>query len=107
MDYSLAMRFTVALYEDTQHEPMPWRWIRDTAERAGVRHGDQFALALVSAKAAGWLVVHDGHSVKLTVAGMKVARRRLVGAWDAELGTLAVPVQPSLSTSSVQLEAGT
>ena len=105
MDYSLAMRFTVALYEDAQHEPMPWRWISDTAERAGIRRPDQFELALESAKAAGLLIVHDRRSVTLTVAGMKAARRLLVGAGDVQLDTMAVPVQPSASTSSVQLEA--
>ena len=36
VDYSLAMRFTVALCEDTQHEPLPWKWIGDTAKRAGI-----------------------------------------------------------------------
>ena len=104
--YSLATRFTVALYEDTQHEPLPWRWIGDTAERAGIRHRDQFKLALENAKAAGLLVAQDGRSVTLTVAGMKVARRLLAGTRDAQSGTLAVPVQPLPSTSSVQLEAG-
>lgn len=104
--YSLAMRFTVALYEDTQHEPMPWRWIGDTAERAGIRHRDQLELALENAKAAGLLIVDDGRSVTLTVAGMKAARRLPVSARDAQLGTLAVPGQPSPSTSGFQLEAG-
>src|SRR2546423_10651349 len=46
VDYSLAMRITVALYEDTQHEPLPWRWIGDSANRAGIRHGDQVERAL-------------------------------------------------------------
>ena len=58
------MRFTSALYEDTQHEPMPWRWLGDTAKRTGIRHDDQFKRAFEVAEAAGWLIVHDGNSVK-------------------------------------------
>jgi hypothetical protein len=102
---SLAMRLTVALYEDAQHEPMPWRWIGDTAERAGIRHRDQCELALEHAEATGLLIIDAGRSVSLTVAGMKAARRLLISGRDAQLGKLAVPVQPSPSTSSVQLEA--
>jgi hypothetical protein len=80
VDYSLAMRFTFALYEDTQHEPMPWRWIGDTAKRAGIQHDDQFKRALEVAEAAGLLIVHDRHSVTLTFAGIRAARRLLDSA---------------------------
>jgi hypothetical protein len=107
VDYSLAMRFTVALYEDTQHEPMPWRWIGDTAKRAGIQHGDQLERALEIAEAAGLLIVRDGHSVKLTIAGIRAARRLPVSAEDARLGVLALPVQPAPSLSGIQLGAGT
>jgi hypothetical protein len=74
----MAMRFTAALYEDTQHEPMPWRWLGDTAKRAGIQHDDQFKRAFEVAEAAGWLIVHDGNSVKLTFAGIRSA-----GFWTA------------------------
>ena len=88
VDSSMAMRFAFALYEDAQHEPMPWRWIGDTAKRAGIQHDDQLKRALEVAEAAGLLVVHDGNSVTLTLTGIRVARRLLsVGedahsAWD-------------------------
>ena len=51
------------------------------------------------------LIIDAGRSVSLTVAGMKAARRLLISGRDAQLGKLSVPVQPSPSTSSVQLEA--
>ena len=107
VDYSLAMRFTIALNEDTQHEPMPWRWIGDTANRAGIQHDDQVERALEVAEAAGLLIVHDGHSVRLTLAGIRAARRLPVSAEDARLGVLALPVQPAPSLSSMQLGTGT
>ena len=107
VDYSLAMRITVALYEDTQHEPLPWRWIGDSAKRAGIQHGDQVERALEIAEAAGLLIAHDGHSVRLTIAGIRAARRLPVSAEDAKLGVLALPVQPAPSLSSIQLGAGT
>jgi hypothetical protein len=75
VDYSMAIRFTSALYEDSQHEPMPWRWLADTAKRAGIRHDDQFKRAFDVAEAAGWLVVHDRSAVKLTFAGIRAVRR--------------------------------
>jgi hypothetical protein len=78
VDHSMALRFTFALYEDTQHEPMPWRWLGDTAKRAGLQHDDQFKRAFEIAEAAGWLIVHDGNSVKLTFAGIRAVRRLLV-----------------------------
>ena len=80
VDYSMAIRFTTALYEDTQHEPMPWKWLGETAKRAGLRHDDQFKRAFEVAEAAGWLVVHDGNSVKLTFAGMRAVRKFRAGA---------------------------
>ena len=80
VDYSMAIRFTSALYEDTQHEPMPWKWLGDTAKRAGIRHDDQFKRAFEVAEAAGWLVVHDSNSVKLTFAGLRAVRKFLAGA---------------------------
>ena len=83
VDYAMAMRFTSALYEDTQHEPMPWRWLGDTAKRAGFQRDDQFKRAFEVAEAAGWLIVHDGNSVKLTFAGIRAVRRLLVSALPA------------------------
>ena len=107
VDYSLAMRFTVALWEDTQHEPLPWRWIGDTAKRAGIQHDDQFKRALEVAEAAGLLIVHDRHSVTLTFSGIRAARRLLDSADDAQSGVLALPVQTPPSLSSIQLGAET
>ena len=107
VDYSLAMRITVALYEDTQHEPLPWRWIGDSANRAGIRHGDQVERALEIAEDAGLLIVHHGHSVRLTIAGIRAARRLAVSAEEPPLGVLALPVQPAPSLSNMQLGAGT
>ena len=99
----MAMRFTSALYEDTQHEPMPWRWLGDTAKRAGIQHDDQFKRAFEVAEAAGWLIVHDDNSVKLTFAGIRAVRRLLDGAQDVQLGAAALPAQPPRSTSGFQL----
>jgi len=93
----MAMRFTSALYEDTQHELMPWRWLGDTAKRAGIRHDDQFKRAFEVAEAAGWLIVHDGNSVKLTFAGIRAVRRFLDSAEDVQLDVPALPAQPFLS----------
>ena len=103
VDYSLAMRFTLALYEDTQHEPMPWKWLGDTAKRAGIQHDEQFKRAFEVAEAAGWLIVHDGNSVKLTFAGIRAVRRFLDSAEDVQLGAPALPAQPPQSTSGIQL----
>ena len=92
VDSSMAMRFAFALYEDAQHEPMPWRWIGDTAKRAGIQHDDQLRRTLEVAEAAGLLVVHHGNSVRLTLTGIRVARRLLSGgedapsAWDGNAG---------------------
>jgi hypothetical protein len=105
VDYSLAMRITVALYEDTQQEPLPWRWIGDSANRAGIRHGDQAEQALEIAEDAGLLIVHHGHSVRLTIKGIRAARRLPVSAEEAQLGVLAVPVQPAPSVSNIQQSA--
>ena len=91
---SMAMRFTFALYEDAQHEPMPWRWIGDTAERAGIQHADQLKRALEVAEAAGLLIVHDGNSVTLTLTGMRAARRLLSGGEDAQSAVPARPAHP-------------
>jgi hypothetical protein len=107
VDYSMAMRFTSALYEDTQHEPMLWRWLGDTAKRAGIQHDDQFKRAFEVAEAAGWLIVHDGNSVKLTFAGIRAVRRFLSSADDEHLDTSALPAQPFPSLSKIQLAAGT
>lgn len=107
VDYSMAMRFTFALYEDTQHEPLPWRWIGDTAKRAGIQHDDQFKRALEVAEAAGLLVVRDGHSVTLTPAGIRVVRRLSVSAEDAQSCVPALPAQSPLSWSSFLPGAGT
>jgi hypothetical protein len=83
VDYSLAIRFTSALYEDTQHEAMPWSWLGETAKRAGIQRDDQFKRAFEVAESAGWLVVHNGNSVKLTFAGIRAVRRLLVGGLPA------------------------
>ena len=102
---SLSLRFTVALYEESQHESMPWRWISDIAERAGIRHRDQLELALESATAAGWLIVHHGRSMTLTVAGIKAARRWQGGARDAQSPALPGQLQPTPPTKQFQLQA--
>jgi hypothetical protein len=102
---SLSLRFTVALYSDSLHEAMPWRWLGDIAERAGIRHPDQLELALESATAAGWLIVHQGHSVTLTVAGIKAARRSHEGARDALSPALPRQLQPTPPTKQFQLQA--
>jgi len=94
VDYSLAMRFTCALYEDTQHEPLPWRWIGDAAKRAGIQHDDQFKRALEVGQAAGLLNVHEGRSVALTLAGTTAARRWLAGGVDVQLAAPALPARP-------------
>ena len=107
VDYSMAMRFTSALYDDTQHEPMPWRWLGDTAKRAGIQHDDQFKRAFEVAEAAGWLIVHDGNAVKLTFAGIRAIRRLLISAEDVQLGVPALPALPPPSLSSIQLGTGT
>jgi hypothetical protein len=107
VDYSMAMRFTSALYEDTQHEPMPWKWLGGTAKRAGIQHDDQFKRAFEDAEAAGWIIVHDGNSVKLTFAGIRMVRRLLGGAEDVQLDVPALPAQPFLSSGSMQLATGT
>jgi hypothetical protein len=106
VDYAMAMRFTAALYEDTQHEPMPWRWLGDTAKRAGIQHDDQFKRAFEVAETAGWLIVHDGNSVKLTFAGIRAVRRFLDSAEDAQLDVPALPAQPFLSSGSIQPATG-
>lgn len=107
VDHSMAMRFTSALYEDTQHEAMPWRWLGDTAKRAGIRHDDQFRRAFEVAEAAGWLFVHDDNSVKLTFAGIRAVRRSLASAEDEQLGVSALPAQPFTPSSDIQLATGT
>ena len=107
VDHAMAMRFTAALYEDTQHEPMPWRWLGDTAKRAGFQRDDQFKRAFEVAEAAGWLIVHDGNSVKLTFAGIRAVRRFLNSAEDMQLDVPAMPAQPFPLLSSIQLATGT
>jgi hypothetical protein len=86
---------------------MPWRWLGDTAKRAGIQHDDQFKRAFEVAEAAGWLIVHDGNSVKLTFAGIRAVRRLLVSAEDVQLGVPSLPAQPPLSLSSIQPGTGT
>ena len=98
----MAMRFTSALYEYTQHEPMPWKWLADIAKDAGIRDDDQFKRAFEVAEAAGWLIVHDGNSVKLTFAGMRAVRRFQDSAKDKPTDVAALPAQPPLASSSVQ-----
>jgi len=107
VDYSMAIRFTSALYEDTQHEAMPWRWLGDTAKRAGIRHDDQFKRAFEVAESAGWLFVHDDNSVKLTFAGIRAVRRFLASAEDVQLGVPALTAQPFMASSNIQLATGT
>jgi hypothetical protein len=102
---NLSLRFTVALYEDSLHEAMPWRWLGDIAERAGIRHPDQLELALESATAAGWLIVHQGRSVTLTVAGIKAVRRSHDGPRDTQSPALPGQLQPTPPTKQLQLQA--
>jgi len=103
----MAMRFTSALYEDTQHEPMSWRWLGDTARRAGIRHDEQFKQAFEAAVAAGWLIVQEGNSVKLTFAGIRAVRRFLNTAEDVQLSVPSLPVQPPVSLNGINLGTGT
>ena len=107
VDHSMALRFTSALYEDTQHEPMPWKWLGDTAKRAGIRHDDQFKRAFEVAESAGWLFVHDDNSVKLTFAGIRAVRRFLASAEDVQLGVPALTAQPFTPSSNIRLATGT
>jgi hypothetical protein len=106
VDFSLAVRFTCALYEYTQHEPMPWKWLGDIARHAGIQHDDQFKRAFEVAEAAGWLIVHDGNSVKLTFAGLRAVRRFQDSAEDKPLDVAALAAQQPLTTSSTQLGMG-
>ncbi|GEP59820.1 hypothetical protein RSO01_69860 [Reyranella soli] len=83
---------------------MPWKWLGDTAKRAGIQHAEQFKRAFDVAEAAGWLVVHNGNSAKLTFAGIRAIRRLLV---SAEVVQSDVPSLPApLSSCSTQLGAG-
>lgn len=100
--YNLAMRLTIALYEDAQHEPLPWRWVAETAERAGIRYRAQLELAVETAKGAGLLVVDEGRSLVLTVAGIKAARRR-AGHCDAQHAEAILPLQPAASAYGAPL----
>ena len=67
----------------------------------------RYRAARTIAEAAGWLVVHDGNSVKLTFAGIRAVRRFLGSAEDVHLDTSALPAQPFPSLSKIQLAAGT
>ncbi|GEP61916.1 hypothetical protein RSO01_90820 [Reyranella soli] len=107
VDHSMAMRFTSALYEYTQHEPMPWKWLGDIAKHAGIQRDDQFKRAFEVAEAAGWLIVHDGNAVKLTFAGMRAVRRFQDSAMEKPWDVAALPAQPPLASSSTQLGMGT
>lgn len=103
VSHSLTMRFTAALYEETQHEPLPWRWIGDTAQRAGIRHHGQFELALANAKSAGLLIVDDGRSVTLTSLGIRAARGKLKSEGNARLRKSVVPPHPNSLVRPVEL----
>jgi len=98
--FSMAVRFTSALYEDAQHEPMPWKWLGHTAKRAGIRDDDQFKQVFQAAQAAGWLVVHDGNTVKLTFAGIRAVRRFLASPEDGH-GVPALPIPAPLPTTGM------
>jgi hypothetical protein len=95
--HSLAMRFITAIYEDSQHEPLPLRWIGDSAERAGIQHSSQLQLALANAAASGLLKVDGSRSVTLTLSGIRAARQMLASAGNARLGELVVQVHPTMS----------
>jgi hypothetical protein len=95
--HCLAMRFITAIYEDSQHEPLPLRWIGDSAERAGIQHSSQLQLALANAAASGLLKVDGSRSVTLTLSGIRAARQMLAGAGNARLGELVVQVHPTMS----------
>ena len=82
--YALAMRFVTAIYEDSQHEPLPLRWIGDSAARAGIQHSGQLELALARATASGLLNVDGSKSVTLTLSGIRVARQRLASAANTQ-----------------------
>ena len=74
---------------------------------SGDSHDDQFKRAFEVAEAAGWLIVHDGNSVKLTFAGIRAVRRFLDSAEDVQLAVPALPAQPFQSLSSIQPGTGT
>ena len=79
-------------------------WIRALDDPASAAC---FKRAFEDAQAAGWLIVHDGNSVKLTFAGIRAARRFLANDEDVQLGVPALPAQPFMSPSSIQLGTGT
>lgn len=95
--HSLAMRFISALYEQVQVEPLPWRYIGDTAEWAGIRRHNEFDLALESAVAENWLIVEEGRSVKLTFAGARTALRMLVHTSNATALAAAAHSTPPMA----------
>jgi hypothetical protein len=83
LSHILAMRYITALYEHVQFEPLPWRYIGDTAEWAGIRRHSEFQLALERATAEKLLIVEEGRLVKLTFAGARTALRLLTRTGNA------------------------
>lgn len=83
LGHDLAMRFITAVYEHAQFESLPWRYIGDTAEWAGIRRLSEFELALERAISENLLIVEDGRSVKLTFAGARTALRLLTRTGNA------------------------
>lgn len=83
LSYDLAVRFITALYEQARLEPLPWRYIADTAESAGIRRYSEFEVALERATAENLLIVEEGRSVKLTFAGARTALRLLTRTGNA------------------------
>jgi hypothetical protein len=96
LSHDLATRFITALYEHAQFEPLPWRYIADVAESAGIRRLSEFEAALERATSENLLVVEEGRSVKLTFAGARTALRLLT-----RTGNLTKPAAPAHSTPSM------
>jgi hypothetical protein len=88
------MRIIVAIYEDSQNEPLPLRWIADSARRAGIQHNRQLELALAAAAAAGLAKV-DTSSVTLTLSGIRAARQLLAKVAKPSMDYSVPPVEQS------------
>lgn len=70
----LAARFISALYFGTNGRPGQFRTIGDCAARAGIRDARDIDLAVRTAHAAGFIVVHiNATQVMLTARGHEAA----------------------------------
>ena len=70
----LATRFVAALYLGTNGRPGQFRTIGDCASRAGIRASRDIDLAVRTAHAAGFIIVHiNATQVMLTARGRDAA----------------------------------